>query len=346
MSNVSIRTAILHRAACAFTFGAAIGLSMDALAETPPSGVSAPSVRAAPSVRSAPQAQASKPKASFDSASPSGKASTDVVAHVGDTDVTATQLRAYVAALGAREQAAIAKEPALLNQAVRLLLNERVVLQEAIAKQWDQQPHVAAQLEQLRERAIVELFLQSVSAPPANFPSQDEMQKAYDANRSAFVVPRQFQLGHIFVAAPKDADRATEDKAKKALEDTERKLKVGGVDFMAVARAGNDANDGGELGWVAEGQIRPEIRARVMGLGKGAVSEAIRLDDGWHIVKLIDTKASYTRSLTEAREQLAQQMRTERANALRRAYVAELLKKHPAVVNEIALSNLLDSVRK
>jgi peptidylprolyl isomerase len=194
--------------------------------------------------------------------------------------------------------------------------------------------------------ALVELYLQSVSIPPANYPSEEELQKTYDANRSVFVVPRQFQLSHIFVSAPKDADRATEDKAKKALEEIERKLKAAGADFMAVARAGNDAGDGGDLGWLSEGQIRPEIRARVTGLAKGAVSEAIRLDDGWHIVKLIDTKASYTRSLAEARDQLAQQMRTERANVLRRAYVAELLKKRPAVVNEIALSNLLDSVRK
>ncbi|WP_400768665.1 peptidylprolyl isomerase [Methylosinus sporium] len=339
MSHVLFRVTSLLRVARTVGLAATIGWPVGALAETPPGGAFAPKLKPAPQA-------VSKPKASLEAANVDGRSHEDVVAHVGDSDITSAQLRAFVATLGAREQAAIAKEPALLNQMVRLMLNERVVLQEALGKKWDQQPYVAAQLEQVRERALVELYLQSVSIPPANYPNEEELQKTYDANRGLFVVPRQFQLGHIFVSAPKDADRATEDKAKKALEEIERKLKAAGADFMAVARAGNDASDGGDLGWLSEGQIRPEIRTRVTGLAKGAVSETVRLDDGWHIVKLIDTKASYTRSLAEAREQLAQQMRTERANVLRRAYVAELLKRRPAVVNEIALSNLLDSVRK
>lgn len=336
MSIRMIPPALVSRALRAVAIGAAIVLPAQSLAQSP-----APAA-APPKPKPAPQVSAIKPPSPAPSAAKGGE---EVVAHVGATDVTASQLRAYVEALGAREQAAIVKEPALLGQAVRVMLSERVVLQEALAKKWDQQPAVAAQLEQLRERALVELYLKSVSNPPANFPSEEELQKAYDANRSAFVVPRQFQLGHIFVKSPQDADRVTEDRAKKSLEDIDRKLKSG-ADFATVARGENDAKDGGALGWVAEGQIRPEIRTRVMGLAKNAVSEPIRLDDGWHIVKLIDTKASYTRPLAEARDQLAQQMRAERAAALRRAYVAELLKQHPPVVNEIALSNLLEGVRK
>ena len=82
-----------------------------------------------------------------------------------------------------REQAALAKDPALLSQAVRMLLANRLVLQEVVAKKWDQQPNVAAQLDRVRENALVELYLQSVSTPPASFPSEEELQKVYDANR-------------------------------------------------------------------------------------------------------------------------------------------------------------------
>jgi parvulin-like peptidyl-prolyl isomerase len=81
-------------------------------------------------------------------------------------------------------------------------------------------------------------------------------------------------------------------------------------------------------------------------LAKNGISEAVRLDDGWHILKLTDTKAAYTRTLPEVREQLVQQMRNERASMMRRSYLAELLKQHPPVLNELALSNLLDNSRK
>ncbi|ABD88461.1 peptidylprolyl isomerase [Rhodopseudomonas palustris] len=265
----------------------------------------------------------------------------DVVARVGNSNVSADDIRSYVAALGPRDQAALAQDPALLSQAVRMLLANRLVLQELLAKKWDQQQSVAAQLDRVRESALVELYLQSASTPPTNFPGEDELQKVYDANRSALLVPRQFQLAQIFVAAPKDADKATEDNANKSLNEIQRQLKTPGADFAAIANE-NDGKNSGDLGWLAENQIRPEIRAQLMGMAKNAISDPVRLDDGWHILKLIDTKAAYTRTLPEVRDQLIQQMRAERATMLRQAYLTELLKRHPPVLNELALSNLFD----
>jgi parvulin-like peptidyl-prolyl isomerase len=269
----------------------------------------------------------------------------DVIARVGNTNISADQIRAYVAALGPRERAAFGQDPSLLSQAVRLMLANRLVLQEVAAKKWDQQAAIAEQLDRVRESAVVELYLQTVSAPPAGFPSEDDLQKVYDANRPSFLMPRQFELAQIFVALAKDADKAAEDAAKKAVDDIQRKLKAPGADFAALANetsdAKNDTKNGGALGWLAESQIRPEIRTQVMALAKNAVAEPIKLDDGWHIIKLIDTKASDTRTLPEVRELLVQQIRSERAAALRRAYLAELLKQNPPVINELALSGLI-----
>jgi peptidylprolyl isomerase len=310
--------------------------------------------QSAPAARPAPVAARPKPAAPAaaapQSAAPAmtqgaagAKAGTgdDVIARVGSTNVSTDEVRAYVAALGPRERAAVNQDPGLLSQAVRMMLANRLVLQEVAAKKWDQQPQIAEQLERVRENALAELYLQTVSAPPASFPSDDELQKVYDANRGAFLVPRQFQLAQIFVALPKDADKATEDKAKKNVEEIQRKLKAPGADFAAIANDASETKNGGELGWVPETQIRPEIRNQVMELAKNTVSDPIKLDDGWHILKVIDTKVSYTRTLPEVRDALVQQMRSERAAALRRAYLAELLKQHPPVINELALSSLV-----
>jgi parvulin-like peptidyl-prolyl isomerase len=275
---------------------------------------------------------------------PATKPSGDVIGRVGNADLTADELRAHIAALSARDQAALAQDPALLSQAARMLLANRLVLQEVLARKWDRQPEVTVQLERIRESALIELYLQSVSVPPASFPGDDELQKIYDANRGSLLVPRQYQLSQVFIAAPKDADKAAEDKAKRKLEEVQKKLKAAGAEFDAIAKTDGDSE--GALGWIAEGQIILEIRTQVAGLAKGAITEPVRLDDGWHILKLLDTRAAYTRTLPEVRDQLVQQMRTERANVLRRAYLVELLKQHPPVLNELALSGLLDSSRK
>jgi parvulin-like peptidyl-prolyl isomerase len=309
----------------------------------PPRPVQAAPAKPKPAPQAAAQPSAAPAGVTQGAATPGAApkiAGEDVVARVGNTNVSADELRSYVAALGANERAALAQDPAVFSQAVRMLLANRLVLQEIYAKKWDQQPTVTAQLDRVRESAMAELYLQSVTAPPSNFPSDEELQKVYDANRAALLMPRQFELAQIFVAVPKDADKTAEEQGKKGVDDILRKLKAPGADFAALANEGGGKN-GGELGWLMETQVRPEIRAKVMELAKGAVSEPIRLEDGWHVVKLVDTKAAYTRTLPEVRDQLVQQMRNERAAALRRAYIAELLKAHPPVVNEFALSNLL-----
>ncbi|WP_027584689.1 peptidyl-prolyl cis-trans isomerase [Bradyrhizobium sp. Ai1a-2] len=320
------------------------GLPLGAVAQTaaPPPPRPVPAVaKPKPAVPAAVAPQQAAATATQGAATARSAAGDDVIARVGTTNISADQIRAYVAALGPRERAAYGQDPGLLSQAVRLMLANRLVLQEVAAKKWDQQPAIAEQLERVRESAVAELYLQQLSTPPASFPSEDELQKVYDANRASFLMPRQFELAQIFVAVAKDADKAAEDKAKKTVEELQRKLKVPGADFAALANDTSETRNGGELGWLAESQIRPEIRTQVMALAKNAIAEPIKLDDGWHIIKLIDTKAAYTRTLPEVREPLLQQMRSERASLLRRAYIAELLKQNPPVINELALSGLL-----
>ncbi|KAA5603677.1 peptidylprolyl isomerase [Blastochloris sulfoviridis] len=269
----------------------------------------------------------------------------DVIARVGDTDVTAEEIRTVIGLLDPRQQAALARDPALLSQTVRTLLANRVVLKEALDKKWDQRPAVMAQIELARENAIIDSYLRSLTTPPADYPGDADLKAVYDANATAFLVPRQFQIAQIFVAVPKDADKAAEDKARRRLDDMLKKLRQPGADFAALARSESDdagsAEKGGELGWLAEAQLRPEIASQIVGLAKAGITEPIRLDDGWHVIKLMDTKASHTRPMEEVREALVERMRTERTEANRRAYVSGLLKQNPPAVNELALSRLL-----
>lgn len=270
----------------------------------------------------------------------------EVIARVGDSDVTAEEVRATIQLLDGRQQSAMARDPALLSQTVRAILANRLVLKEAAAKKWEQQPTVIAQLARARESLIVESYLQSVTAPPDSFPSEAEIKGVYEANASALLVPRRFRLAQIVVSVAKDADKATEDTARKKLDEVIKKVKQAGADFGAIARSASEetasAEKEGEIGWVTEPDIRTEIRGQVTGLPKSGITDPIRLEDGWHVLKLLDTEAAHTRPLAEVKDALVQRMRAERIEANRRAYVAELLKQSPPVVNEIALSKLLE----
>lgn len=265
---------------------------------------------------------------------PAGAA--DVVARVGGRDITLDDVRDYIETLPEADQTALAKNPSVLPQVVRQYLAREQVLKEAKEKKFDQQADVKVKLARVQDVALLELYLQSVAKIPDAFPSEAELQTAYEANKTAFVAPRQYKLSQIFIAAPKDA------KAPAKLDEVTKKLRARGADFAAIAKEFSDADagKGGDLGWLSENQIVQEIRQAVSGLSKEGVSDPIRLDDGWHILKLADTKPAGVLPLAEVKNSLKERLRQVRGQQLRQAYLAKLAQENPAVLNELALSKL------
>jgi parvulin-like peptidyl-prolyl isomerase len=274
----------------------------------------------------------------------------NVIARVGDTEVKLDEIRSTIDSLDAKEQAALARDPSLLNQTVRTLLMRRVVLKEALAKHWDTEPAVATLIQRARDNTVVESYLQSVSKPPDSYPSETELQAAYDAKKSQLLVARQFRVAQIFVALPKNADKASTEKAQTKLDTIKKSLHQPGADFATVAKSNSEepesAARGGELGWLSETQIQPEVRSQLGSLTKNSISEPIKLDDGWHILKVIDIKEAYTPTLDEIRSALAQQLRNEKAQANSQAYLGKLLQQTPVAINELALSKVLNKSEK
>ncbi|MDD5348929.1 MAG: peptidylprolyl isomerase [Chthoniobacteraceae bacterium] len=273
-----------------------------------------------------------------------------VLARAGDAEVKIDDIRTAIETLNPRDQVAISRDPALLNQTVRTLLVQRILLQEALAKKWDKQPDVTALIERARDAVITESYLQSLSKPEEEFPGEAELKAAYDANKAALVVPRQAKIAQIYLAAPKTADAAALDKEKSRLETLRKALRQANADFAAIARAQSDdkesAKADGEIGWLSDSQMQPEIRAKVAELVKNGVSEPIRLADGWHIIKCLEVRDARTASFEEARGRLTEQLRADRARSKRQAYLAKLLQEKPVSVNELALPKVLDKPEK
>lgn len=268
-----------------------------------------------------------------------------VVARVGDLDVNLEEIKGALASLDVRELAAVSRDPALLNQVVRSLLVQRLLYREAVAKKWDQSAEAKAQLERLRQSAVTESYLQSVSQPPAGWPGDTEVEAAYEANKASFLVPRQHRLAQVFIALPKDAGAEATAKAQVRLDIVKKKLDDKSSDFSAVAKTESDektsAANGGEIGWLTEAQIQPDIREAAIKLAAGQLSSPVRRDDGWHIIKCIEIKEPFTPTLAQLKPQLVQQMRTDKAKANSQAYLAQLLQENPVAINELALSQAL-----
>ncbi|MCW1911937.1 peptidylprolyl isomerase [Luteolibacter sp. GHJ8] len=276
-------------------------------------------------------------------------ADSSTLGKIGDLEIKTEEIREALAGLEAGQDTELAKDPAALGQYVRALLIQRLVLQEALAKKWDQEPEVVAKLVRARESALTESYLESVSKVPADFPAQADLEAAYQAAKASLLVPKSYHLAQVFVAAPKDADKATADKAKAKIDAVAKKLKEKSSDFSAIAKAESEEaaskDRGGEIGWLAEAQIQPEIRDRLPKLAAGAITEPVKLDDGWHILKVLEAKEARTPTLDEVKDQLAIQLRAERARLNRQEYLARLLKTNPLAINEIELAKIIGSTK-
>lgn len=278
------------------------------------------------------------------------RAADDVVGRGGDLQINATEVRASLAALGAQENAAVLRDPALLNQLVRSLLVQRLLLKEAESKQHDKEPEVAARLARARDALVTESYLAAVSQPPADWPGEGEINAAYEKAKPSLGVPKSWRLSQIFIAAPQDTGKDAADKAQGRLDAVVELLNAGGADFSKIAAAHSEeeasASRGGEIGWLAESQIQPGIREKLGALKVDAVSAPIRLDDGWHIIRVLDAREPFTPTLGQVRTQLVAKLRSEKARENSQAYVARLLSDNPVAINEIALGQLVNEAKK
>lgn len=276
--------------------------------------------------------------AAFGPASPL-QADDAVVAKIGAREVTAAEIRPYLDGLTAADRTALTADKAALTRFVRSILVNRSVLQDAVEAGWDKKPQTVAGLARLRDQYLVESYLAEVGKVPDDYPSDEEVQKVYAAEKESLQLPRRYRVSQIFIAD--DGDKEATRKRAQEIADT---LKDEPGEFAALAkRNSNDtasAARGGDLGWLAEAEITPEIRTTVAGLSKGEISAPVAGRSGFHILLLQDKREAGPAPLDEVKGELANLLRNQRAALNRETHVSTLLQRQPVSVNELALEAL------
>jgi parvulin-like peptidyl-prolyl isomerase len=266
------------------------------------------------------------------------------LARIGSNVIDAATLRELLPPLDAAQRRAVAADPAAQAQLVRSVLVQRVVIELARRDNWDQTPVAQRQMAAARDAALAESYLRAVCQVPETYPSEQELQAFYQANQRAFMEPPRYRLAQLFVSVPA-ADPAATANAQAKLDPVLAALAEPDADFADLVRRFSDEKDsasrGGEVGWLTESQLRPELRPLLADLKAGQVSRPVRLADGWHIVKCLELRPESPVPFADIRAALADRMRAERTAANRQAYLARLLQENPISLNELALRDLL-----
>jgi peptidyl-prolyl cis-trans isomerase C len=168
-----------------------------------------------------------------------------------------------------------------------------LILQQARKDGLDKSPEVAAKLEELKKRVVVEAFLKKKVEEQAKV-SDEEMKKFYEENKDKFKTGAQVHASHILMKS--------EDEGQKVLKE----LKEGG-NFEELAKKHSidgAAAKGGDLGWFSKGSMVPEFEKVAFGLKDGEISGLTKTQFGYHIIKVTGKRPAGIRTFDEVKEQI------------------------------------------
>ena len=252
-----------------------------------------------------------------------GETANTVVATVGDTEITLGQMIITRAQLP--QQYAQLPDDVLFVGILDQLIQQQI-LADGLAIVPDRVT-IAIQNEE-RSLKAGELINDITNAAV----TEEAIQATYDERYADARPGTEYHASHLLVETEEEA------LAAKARID-------GGEDFADVARqvsTGPTGPNGGDLGWFAAGQMVPEFEATVMTLAPDEVSEPVKTQFGWHVVKLTATRNQEAPSLDDVRQEIFGEIQEAaiQARLLELTEAAEIVRPEEGTFDPTLLSNI------
>lgn len=125
--------------------------------------------------------------------------------------------------------------------------------------------------------------------------TEEEMKTYFEENKDQFAQAEQVQASHILVE-----DEATANEVAK-------KLAAGG-DFAELAKEYSidegSSKEGGEVGYFGKGAMVPEFEEAAFSMEKGEISDPVKSEYGFHIIKVTDKKEAKEANYEESKEEI------------------------------------------
>src|ERR1700687_4501660 len=136
--------------------------------------------------------------------------------------------------------------------------------------------------------------------------SNEELNTAYTRNLQQFNVPNRVHVEHILLFTKGKTDAEVSEIRKKA-EDVLKQAKKG-AKFEDLAKKYSEdpgtKDKGGDLGWLVQGQTVKEFEQTAFALDKGKISDLVKTQYGFHIIKVLEKETAHTKSLAEVKDAL------------------------------------------
>jgi len=188
---------------------------------------------------------------------------------------------------------AMADTPQGRKEMLDTMVIRELILQQASKDGLDKGTEIEEKLQDLKKRLIVESFLKKKVEVESKV-SDEDMKKFYEQNKDKFKTGEQVKASHILV------------KTEKEAKDILAQLKSGGK-FEELAKKNSvdsSSAKGGDLGWFGKGSMVPAFEKAALALKEGQISDVVKSDFGFHIIKLTGKRPAGIRPFEEVKEQI------------------------------------------
>jgi peptidyl-prolyl cis-trans isomerase C len=188
---------------------------------------------------------------------------------------------------------AMADTPQGRKEMLDTMVIRELILQQASKDGLDKGPEIEEKLQDLKKRLIVESFLKKKVEVESKV-SDEDMKKFYEQNKDKFKSGEQIKASHILV------------KTEKEAKDIAAQLKAGG-NFEELAKKNSvdsSSAKGGDLGWFGKGSMVPAFEKAALALKEGQISDVVKSDFGFHIIKLTGKRPAGIRPFEEVKDQI------------------------------------------
>jgi peptidyl-prolyl cis-trans isomerase C len=187
------------------------------------------------------------------------------------------------------------------------LIDMKIVAKAAEAKKIEDRDDFKARLAFTRNRLLMDNLL-AVEGKAAT--TEEAMKKVYEEAAKQIEGEQEVHARHILVES--------EDEAKAIAAELKK-----GADFAELAKKKSKdpgASDGGDLGFFTKDQMVPEFSAVAFALEPGKISDPVKSQFGWHIIKVEEKRNRKAPDFEQVKSQIETYV-TRKAQA---DYVAKL----------------------
>ncbi|MBM7111926.1 peptidylprolyl isomerase [Archangium primigenium] len=160
--------------------------------------------------------------------------------------------------------------------------------------------------------------------------SEEDLKAAYTQYNKLESEDAEVHARHILVQVDAKATPAQVETAHKKALVLAQEARQPGVDFAELAKAkseGPSASDGGDLGFFRRGVMVPAFERVAFALQEGEVSEPVRTQFGWHVLKVEEKRAVNVAPFEQVKAELESRLKLQKTEKYVEQYVQELRQK-------------------